>query len=199
MPKLLKLTFTLALLFIASLKTQAQGFNASIIAGLNASQITGDSLGGFNKAGLVAGAAIKRSFRKSKSSVQLEFLYARKGSRSKVDTSSSGPAKPIFNLTLTYIELPLLYNYQISKRTKLQLGAYYAVLNNAIFDDGNTERDITNSFFTNDFGYCFGGDVQIIDKLSFNARVTNSAANYRRFSPNYYNVVVSFSLRYTVR
>lgn len=199
MPKILKLTVALVLLFVASLKIQAQGFNASILAGLNASQINGDTLGGFNKAGLVAGAAIKRTFRNSKSSVQLEFLYARKGSRSKVDTSSSGPAKPFFKLTLTYIELPLLYNYQISKRTKLQLGAYYAVLNNATFDDGNTERDITNTFFTNDFGYCFGADVQIIDKLSFNARSTNSAANYRRFTPNYYNIVVSFSLRYTVR
>lgn len=201
MSKLLKILFFLSILAVFTEKGGAQGFNASLVLGFNASQITGDSLAGFNKSGLLAGASIKRVFRRSKKvSAQLDFLYSRKGSRSKIDTSSSGPPKPFFKLTLTYVELPLILNYDVYDWLRLQAGAYTGILTGATFDDGNQTYERTNSFFTRDYGYLTGFEAIIVeDKLALSFRATNSLINFSRVPPNYYNVVTSFSLRYTIR
>ena len=57
-----------------------QGFDAYIIGGMNFSQIDGDKLSGYNKAGLVAGGVTSFDL-KDGWSFQQEIVYSQRGSR----------------------------------------------------------------------------------------------------------------------
>ncbi|MFZ1749084.1 MAG: hypothetical protein WAU01_02785, partial [Saprospiraceae bacterium] len=58
---------------------QAQHFKATAILGINASQIDGDTLFGYNKAGITAGARLSYQ-NTGKIDVALEMLYSQRGS-----------------------------------------------------------------------------------------------------------------------
>lgn len=74
-----KCTTSILLLFLATI-SYGQGFEAYIIGGVNFSQIDGDKLSGYNKAGLVAGGVT--SFKlKDGWSFQQEIVYSQRGSR----------------------------------------------------------------------------------------------------------------------
>mgnify|MGYP001618197789 CR=1 FL=1 len=208
MPKLFK--YTIALLIIACVFTssQAQRFRGSLVLGGNFSQITGDSMAGFNKVGLLGGAMVIAPISK-KSSFETGILFSQKGSRSKVDTSSSGIPRPFFKLTLNYIEIPLLYQYQYNDYIGLQIGPYVGLLNSAVYNDGNQDFDKTPNFYRFDYGLATGVQIAFTSKIALDIRAVNSVFNYLHYPlftgltantppTNYYNVVTSFGLRYTL-
>lgn len=85
---------------------QAQrGFDLSLVAGFNASQIAGDRLAGFDKLGLNTG--LKIGYRiKSKMDLSLEMLFSQKGSIAKRNVSGNR-----MNTTLSYLEFPVYITY----------------------------------------------------------------------------------------
>ena len=58
---------------------QAQNFGGGIILGLSTSQVGGDDLAGFNKAGVLAGVFANKSISELLS-LQMEMNYIQKGS-----------------------------------------------------------------------------------------------------------------------
>ena len=60
-------------------KHQAQNFGGGLILGLSTSQVGGDNLGGFNKAGLLVGAFVNIPISELLS-FQMEMTYIQKGS-----------------------------------------------------------------------------------------------------------------------
>lgn len=95
--------------FIIIDKSFAQVIKGALIGGLNLSQVDGDQIYGFHKAGLNVGASaiipIKNRF-----SLDLEILYSQKGSSQKPlynYEDSSGE----YMLKLNYAEIPLLLQY----------------------------------------------------------------------------------------
>ncbi len=101
---LVYLWLILALVMISGLSVQGQTqrFSAALVAGMNASQIDGDLLAGYDKIGLTAGFHTVIHF-KSTLKLNLEFLYAERGSRPNLFNDDFDPD---INITLQYVEIP---------------------------------------------------------------------------------------------
>src|SRR5690554_2436533 len=97
------------LLFIAfmlsNMQSIAQGFNTGILAGINASQVSGDNYSGFNKAGILVGLFTNLDV-SEKVNLQFEINYSQKGSRKNPKTDEGD--HEFFLLRLNYIEVPML-------------------------------------------------------------------------------------------
>ena len=106
--------------------TQAQSFIGGISAGASFSQIDGDKMAGYNKAGLIAGGFVNRQLG-GKVSAQLEMLYIGKGSK-----RGANPNKGIFDyrrISLHYVEVPIVCQYWYKKlNLTLEAGLSYGVL-----------------------------------------------------------------------
>ncbi len=109
-----------------------QRFIGSIIAGANASQVEGDDVRGYKKAGFVGGASVMIALdKKMQWFATVELLYSQKGSRSLTtrafDTTNYAPAmfldvdrdadfmqsaKYKCRLDLDYVEVPVLFHFE---------------------------------------------------------------------------------------
>ena len=96
-----KLIFIIAIYCIFQNNSRAQEFNAGILAGLSTSQVSGDNLGGFNKAGLILGGFVNRDIN-SLLSLQIEMMFVQKGS------SNPKPENFLGEIHLDYIEIPII-------------------------------------------------------------------------------------------
>lgn len=98
--------FLTVIFFIAiSIEIHAQKFSASLLLGVNAAQIEGDELAGFNKPGIHGGLRVAYPL-KEKVDIGLELLYSQRGSRSPL----SAPIAVVTNLD--YISIPLFINFK---------------------------------------------------------------------------------------
>ena len=118
-----RLTILIFLLLLAT-TLQAQRIHAYVTSGVALSQIEGDELKGFRKAGYVGGvgalAAISDNFRWG---VSVEMLFSQRGSYS----TTINPY--IADISLNYIDIPLLLHYQdIYGGMLLGLGVTYGRL-----------------------------------------------------------------------
>ena len=114
----------------------AQEFKAGIQAGMTATQVTGDALAGFNKAGLFAGLTVRRKMG-SFGYGQMEINFIQKGSR-----KNAKPDKGIYDsylLRLNYVEVPVSYRYMFYKKMGVDMGLKFAYLINAREFDENGE------------------------------------------------------------
>lgn len=88
---------------------QAQSFRGGALLGLNASQVSGDNLGGYDKAGISGGVFVSKKLNE-KSELELRMVYAAKGSR---DVPNPAKGKyTAYYLKLNYIEVPVLFRYK---------------------------------------------------------------------------------------
>ena len=194
----LKTVLTVVFLFILASFSQAQRFNAGILAGGDASQVDGDTYDGYHKFGYFGGgfASLRIS---PHSSFQMELEYIQKGSR-RNDTSVSGGNT--YLLRLHYIEVPFLYQYTFKKRFYFEIGP--------AADVSIGSKELLNGFeppytvplrpvtLTGIFG--FGGYVTRHLRLNIRSNyslesIRNGTANgYRRvlFEVGQYNNVLSF-------
>lgn len=89
-----------------------QNFFGGLIAGGTVSQIGGDARGGYDKVGLVGGAfaglVINENF-----DVQMELKFIQKGSMS--NDVENRPATDPFKIQLNYIDLPIVFSYNLNK------------------------------------------------------------------------------------
>lgn len=182
----------ITLLIVISLTishSNAQKFGGGFFAGIAASQISGDQLSGFYKAGPYVGAFSNFAFNE-KSALQLELYYILKGSsknqRPKINDYT------IYKLNLHYIEISLLYKWQFSKRFWLETGPALGVLmkNTGIEKDEfgtvyDSQRPRFNKF---DFSGLLGLGINIIDHLKANIRYQNSIIPVRGSEIPYWRI-----------
>lgn len=187
---------------------QAQNFGGGIILGLSTSQVGGDDLGGFNKAGLLAGVFANKSI-SPLFSFQMEMTYIQKGSNNPDinDDKSKNVGKP--DISLNYIEVPILLQYQQNTTLKIEGGIQFANLINGYYNDsyGEITYSGTTPFIKNDIGLLLGMDYKFSENLSLNTRISNSilpigsedydgvtvhASNMK----GKYNSVLSFAIHY---
>src|SRR5687768_12714295 len=81
----------------------AQSFKGGFNAGFTTSQVSGDNLAGYNKAGLIGGLFVYREISK-KFSLRMDFSYVMKGSRKAVHPEIGD--FDFYVLKLNYIEVP---------------------------------------------------------------------------------------------
>lgn len=95
----LKIISTILFFLAFSTATIAQSFRAQAVIGLNAAQIDGDGLWGYNQAGILGGVKVALPLSDAVS-VQAGMLYSAKGSR-------NSEFEPYSIWRLTYLELPI--------------------------------------------------------------------------------------------
>jgi len=183
-----------------SISIQAQNFGGGLILGLSTSQVSGDNLGGFNKAGLLAGGFIDLLLSNTLK-IQMEMTFIQKGSNNPNMNKNS-----FSDISLSYIEIPLLLKHQQSRTIGIEGGIETSFLISASDNDlyGQISANSTREFNTTDIGIFIGLDYFINTRLILNSRISNSILPIRahasgttfQLNKGQYNSVLSFSLHY---
>jgi hypothetical protein len=188
-------------ILFSSFLLQAQNFRAGAFAGISTSQVSGDNLGGFDKAGLYAGGFVNTAL-SEKWNLQLEISYIGKGSRpSKSDEEAGFPG---VYPTLNYAEVPVVFIYKAKPKINIEAGLTAGVLVYSREEDIFAERDIQRPYNDFDFSFVIGFDYFFAEKVSINSRLINSFIPIRAhesgqtygLNRGQYNTVIAFSLRY---
>lgn len=119
----MKRILSLFLLFLA-VQAGAQSFEGGFRLGMTGTQVNGDRLAGFDKAGLTGGFTVALPLNEY-SDLDMELLFVQKGSRQN-PTNRNGLTKYI--MRLNYIEIPLLYRRQLKKSFGFETGLSFGVL-----------------------------------------------------------------------
>ena len=193
-----------------SLSIKAQNFGGGLILGFSTSQVGGDNLAGFNKAGLLIGAYGNKSISELLS-FQMEMTFIQKGSNNPKmnDAEHSNYLKE--DISCSYIEVPLLLQYHQSNKLKIEGGVQLAYLINGYYNDINGEIPTysVNPFIKNDFGLLLGIDYKYSENISLNTRLSNSILpigaedydvvnSYNSSRKGKYNSVLSFAIHYNL-
>jgi hypothetical protein len=191
-----------------TLSIQSQNFGGGFILGLSTSQVGGDNLGGFDKAGLLAGVFANTSILELLS-FQMEITFIQKGSDNPKMNDSDHPNYLKEDISSSYIEIPLLLQYHQSNILKIEGGLLSAYLIDGYYNDLNGKIPIytVNPFIKYDLGLLLGIDYTFSNKLSLNTRLSNSIIpigtedynhpnTYNSSRKGKYNSVLSFILHY---
>ena len=188
----------LCLLVTAVFAQEKKVFFGGAYAGIATSQLSGDELAGYKKAGIYAGAFV--NFHVSpKSILQLELSFIQKGSRSVSKTMGL-----IYHCNLQYLEMPLFYKYQLHKRFGLYAGPALGYL----VKRNNVERDYMGTlpnrrpFNAIDLSAMAGVSIGILEHLHCDIRFSQSVIPVRahesgavyRLNRGQYNSVLSMIL-----
>ena len=187
---------------------QAQNFGGGIILGLSTSQVGGDDLGGFNKAGLLVGVYANKSI-SPLLSFQMEMTFIQKGSNNPKmnDYEHKNVGRP--DISLSYIEVPLLLQYKQSEALEIEGGLQIANLITGYYNDtyGKISTTTIDPFIDYDIGLLIGMDYKFSENLSLNTRISNSIlpigeedynhpTTYNSTRKGKYNSVLSFAIHY---
>lgn len=159
-------------------------FFGGVVAGINASQIDGDTYSGFTKAGLNAGVAayIKMA---PKVVMSIELLYAQKGARNVAvyNSPAVGSVPIIYTAKLNYAEIPVVVNYAVADKIHLGLGLSYGrLISDKETMDSYTSSAINklqNTFRKQDLNYLASISYQLYNNIFVRARYQYSAMTIR--------------------
>ena len=172
--KYLPLFFLLSALFLNH--GYAQKFEGGVVLGLVGSQVAGDQLAGYKKAGLNAGGWINLPIGE-KSKLQMELTYIQKGSRENPDYEKG--KYDSYLMRLGYVQLPLVYLYQYNNFLGFEagLGMNFLLHSNEKFNGYET---IESPF--NRTNLCFTGGLsfRITDLIRISLRTDNSLLSIRK-------------------
>lgn len=171
---------------------QDRKFHLLLSLGVNATQVNGDKLAGFDKFGLNVGAGVKRSFG-PKSAWQIEFLYSEKGSK---DVVSPNNPVPDTLFQFNYIDVPLVYSYAFYPKLRAELGIYNSVRLKAMYSDFVIDYDRSSIIRSSDHGGLIGVQYQLGNRFAANLRVSQSFFDINSSIERYFNLATSFSIRY---
>ena len=186
---------------------QAQNFGGGIILGISSSQVSGDNLSGFNKAGLLIGVFANRSISEILS-LQMEMNYIQKGSDNADINDYQHKNRGVADISLSYIEVPLLLKYNQSNKLEIEAGLQTGHLINGYYNDNYGKIDYNVPPFSKyDIGLLLGINYKYSDNISINTRLSNSilpigsedydnSGSFNSSIKGKYNSVLSFTLYY---
>ena len=193
-----------------SLSIKAQNFGGGLILGFSTSQVGGDDLGGFNKEGLLVGAFVNKSISELLSG-QMEMTYIHKGSNNPNMNDSEHKDYDQEDISSSYIEVPLLLQYQQNSKLIIEGGVQLAYLINGYYNDLNGKIPIysVDPFIKYDFGLLLGIDYRYSEHISLNTRLSNSILpigaedydvvdSYNSSRKGKYNSVLNFAIHYNL-
>jgi len=193
--KLLLCIFTFFTFFSFS-----QNFKGGVIAGVSTSQVSGDALGGFHKAGLYLGVFTELPLSPI-SNIKMEMNYIQKGSNNPKIFENNMP-----DISTSYIEVPISVNYFQTEITFFEVGIQTAFLLNFSDNDlyGPIPNDQSIAFNKVDLGAFIGMSHHLTDNILLNSRISNSILPVRphasgaiyQLNKGQYNSVLSFTLHY---
>lgn len=159
-------------------EAQDRRFKGGIMFGFNASQINGDDLWGYNKAGLNLGFRINTVI-KPRIDVSMDLLYSQRGAQSAFSLDNS---QLLNRYNLHYIEVPVIFHYKDWEvevdntsfyRMDFQAGLAYGRLfrARAVANPFEGREDLLNE---NDFSWIVGAGYHASEHHSFHFRYTSS-------------------------
>jgi hypothetical protein len=165
-------------LIVVPVMASAQRFNGGLLAGVCASQVDGDTYGGFDKVGLQGGVFVNTKFTKNWGA-QMEIKYNGKGARKK--TSESDPET--YSLTLHYIDLPLMINLTVQKKFIFDAGFVpgYLFAKNGEKDGIKMSGNEISAFKKVDLSWLIGFNYKINDNFIANIRYSYSLFSIRDY------------------
>ncbi|MBK9981665.1 MAG: PorT family protein [Saprospiraceae bacterium] len=131
---------TMIVVFALVSPVYGQRFSAAVTGGINACQIDGDMLAGYDKVGLTGGIRAIINF-ESRLGLNVEFLYSQRGSRPDIFNPDYDPD---ININLVYAELPV---YATLGDWWQEEGKYYKVSVQAGFSYGRLINARTFDYF----------------------------------------------------
>ena len=173
-PFLLLIFFTV---FICGNVLSQQRFKAGLIAGLNASQILRDDVGGYNRLGIQGGLRAVAVLT-NRTDVLFEILYSQRGSYDKIGSPKcyNGPLE----ISTKYIEVPVMatikdwfHEEDDYYRIQVSGGFSYGRLISASAI-GSCHDDLTDLFNKNDISFTLGAEYFSSKHLSFGMRWSRS-------------------------
>ena len=180
----------------------SQNFKGGIIAGISTSQVSGDALGGFHKAGLYLGVFTQLPI-SSISNIKMEMNYIQKGSNNPKISENFAP-----DISTSYIEVPISINYYQNEIMCFEVGLQTAFLLNFSDNDlyGPIPNDQSIPFNKVDLGAFIGMNYHLTDNILLNSRISNSILPVRphasgaiyQLNRGQYNSVLSFTLHYII-
>jgi hypothetical protein len=117
--------------------THAQQFNAGAFAGVTASQVDGDTYGGFNKLGMTAGVFVNR-YIDFDIYWQIELKYVMRGVYERPQDNF------LYKSSYHYLEFPLSVHYLLNEKIQVELGISPEVLLFARYWDQDGLMDPSN-------------------------------------------------------
>ena len=141
----------------------AQAFKAELTFGVMGTQVSGDDLSGFNKAGIYAGAGIRTRFN-DRSGAGFRMLFFQKGSR--MPLKNDGTDSAYYLLRLNYLEVPLMFRYSISKKLYAEAGPSLGYLFKSYEEDENGPLSMRGRpFYKFDFSAMLTLGFHLTDQL----------------------------------
>ncbi|MBI9068532.1 MAG: PorT family protein [Salinivirgaceae bacterium] len=189
----------ISLLIGALQLTNAQEFNGGLYGGLVASQLDGDTFGGYNKAGLISGAYVNR-FIDKKLALQFGLRYIQKGSR-KADNETGID----YRSQLHYVEMPFTVRYFHYKKVNFEAGLALAYLIKGLESiSGSDLAESQYPFNKFEISGIAGINYEFSKKISVAGMFQYSVSQVRGYSSKYssflrkgqYNNIVYFTLNY---
>ena len=189
-------------LVLISVNLFSQNFKGGIIVGISTSQVSGDNLGGYHKAGLCIGVFTLLPINDI-AHLKMEMNFIQKGSNNPKMLKNEIP-----DISTSYLEIPISVNYYQNEITALEIGAQVAFLLISTDNDiyGPQQSELINPFNKLDIGVFIGMNYHITDKIILNSRMSNSIIPIRSHPSNVtyylnrgqYNSLLSFTIHYNI-
>ena len=150
-------------------------FKASIVGGLTAAQLGGDSISGYDKLGFTFGGKLGYDLSKTVE-VNFELLYSQRGSRQSFGFSSSGDDVT----TLNYLEIPLyitVNDWYIEKEDYHKVGIFGGLSYGYLITASSTNAILSgreNEFSSSDISARVGVYYSFTKRLTFRTFYTDS-------------------------
>tara|TARA_B100000902_G_scaffold163425_2_gene158600 strand:- start:15618 stop:16217 length:600 start_codon:yes stop_codon:yes gene_type:complete len=181
----------------------SQNFNGGVICGVSGTQVSGDYLGGFNKAGLFLGIFTEIPST-NYTNIKMEMNFVQKGSNNPEMGKNNIP-----DISTSYVEIPISFNYYQNESINIESGLQTAILLRSFESDlmGKIESDDILKFNKWDIGLFLGVNYIIYSNLILNSRISNSIIPIREhasgltkwWNKGQYNSVLSFTLHYYLK
>lgn len=142
----------------------AQRFSAELQLGIAGTQMSGDQLSGFNKAGLIAGGGVRLEF-SEKNSIGFRMLYFQKGSQKRLKNDGTDTA--YYLLRLQYLEMPINIRHSFNERFFAELGPTVGYLIKSTEEDINGELPYTRAFSRFDISLYGSAGYHINPRIDF--------------------------------
>jgi hypothetical protein len=182
----------------------AQLFHGGFRLGITASQVSGDRLAGFNKAGLTggvyAGFSMSNDF-----DLDIGMLFVQKGSRKNPRPSRNDFSKYI--MRLNYIELPVMLVYKQHEKIEIEAGLSFGILiktQDVEFDEYGVIPQ-ADPFRPYELSGNLGLNYLLNDNIKVNFRFNNSLTHIRAhksgatywLNTGQFNTVLMLGITYT--
>jgi len=183
----MKRIFFLSVFLLPTQFLFSQSFKAGLFSGICASQVAGDNLSGFDKAGLIVGGLVNTPVAE-KWKLQMEIMYIQKGSKKPISENESS----FYIMKLNYAEVPVLVTWNFYKALSLEAGPSIGFLLSASEEDEHGIRESIPAFEKMDYSANIGIRFVYKEHWSFSFRFGQS------FIPIRKNEEITYSYQYLI-